>query len=539
MSFMITSQNKRTIFFALLTTMVSCLLVGCKRTSREFSERIIKEGTEETTELISQRIGKSSLKEMGDLGVRNLSYEDFVLLLKRDFPSVYTSFSFFEKDVQKDILKAINENPKLLNVLTSSKTLIDEFIVATAKTPQLTQNASFFSYYITHPQIVSEYFFEQTDNTIKFLSKLDNKVYGKYNDGILEAIGTFNKGRTFDNQLLNGDLIPNTLYKVKGEMGTLYLLQTDAVGNVITAQGRYLTPEDIVTNILRRNTDINLGSSWPESYKKVKQYSTGADLDSSIRFNYSEGNPNPRSVKIVIKKGDNEVLNELFDNLNYLLPTKYSSTQNISLLKSLQKKLSIPEDKIITLQNLMDVDNGFSEFIHSNPEFNIKRWLKTRNHVDQSLIVKTPNGRLPINARTYAGNVYYFNPYLNPALANRLSNKNGMATLKKAGILSREQLEELDRFFPNGVPFSKSGFPDFSGVAAKGKDGKPIAIDIGNLSGDSKVDIAIAEKLYQSTGNKWEDGFTWHHIEGTTSLLRVPTIIHQLVDHTGGMAMSK
>ena len=114
-----------------------------------------------------------------------------------------------------------------------------------------------------------------------------------------------------------------------------------------------------------------------------------------------------------------------------------------------------------------------------------------------------------------------------------------MATLKNAGILSREQLEELDRMFPDGVPFSKSGFPDFSGVAAKDGKGKPIVIDIGNLSGDSKVDIAIAEKLYQSKGNQWEDGFTWHHIEGTTSLLRVPTIIHQLVDHTGGMAMSK
>lgn len=537
MHFMITYQSK-TIFFLLLT-MLFCLFVSCKKTGKELSEKMIKEGVEETTGIISQKAGKSSLKEMGDLGLRNIDYEDFVSLLRRDFPSVYASFSFFEKSVQKDIVKAINESPKLLDVLISSKTLIDEFIVATAKTPLLAKNVSFFSYYITHPQFSSDFLFKQTDNIVEFLSKVNNKIYGKYNDGILEAIESFGKGRSFNNQLLNGDLIPNTLYKVKGDMGTLYLLQTDAVGNVITTQGRFLTPEDIVTNILRRNTDINLGSSWPASYKKIKQYSTGADLDVSIRFNYSEGNPNPRSVKVFIKKGDKEILNELFDNLNYLLPTKYSSAQNASLLKSLQKKVSIPEDKIITLQNLMDADNGFSEFIHLNPEYNIKRWLKTRNHVDQRLITKTPNGRLPINARTYAGNVYYFNPYLNPALANRLSNKNGMATLKKAGILSREQLEELDKVFPNGVPFSKSGFPDFSGVAAKGGDGRPIAIDIGNLSGDSKVDIAIAEKLFQAQGNKWEDGFTWHHVEGTTSLLRVPTIIHQLVDHTGGMAMSK
>ncbi len=38
----------------------------------------------------------------------------------------------------------------------------------------------------------------------------------------------------------------------------------------------------------------------------------------------------------------------------------------------------------------MDADNAFADFIHSNPEFNIKRWLKTRNHVDEKLITRTP-----------------------------------------------------------------------------------------------------------------------------------------------------
>lgn len=535
---MITSQN-RTIVFTVVTILLWSL-VGCKRVGKDLSEKMIKESAEETTEMISRRVGKSSLKELGEKGIKSLDYEDFITLLKRDFPAIHTSFSQLDKSFQKDIVKTINETPKILDVILSSKTLIDEFVVATAKTPSLARNASFFSHYVTHPQIATEIFFKQTDNAVEFLSKTNNKVLGKYKDGVLEVVEPFAKdGHSFSSQILSGDLIPNTLYKVKGQMGTLYQLQTDAVGNVVTAQGKNITPEDLITNILRRNTDINLGSSWPTSYKRLKQYSAGSDLDVSIRFNYAVNNPSPRSVKVTVTKSDKEIINELFENANHLLPTKYSSVQNASLLKSLQKKLAIPADRMTTLQNLLDADDGFADFIHSNSEFNIKRWLKTRNHVDERLIIKTPKGRFPPNAKVYAGNVYYFNPYLNPGLASRLSNKNGMAILKKAGILSREQLEELDRFYPKGVPFSKSGFPDFSGVAAKGIDGKPIVIDVGSLSGDSKVDIAKAEVLFQSQGNKWEDGFTWHHIEGTTSLLRVPTIIHQLIDHAGGMAMSK
>lgn len=523
-----------------MATILLCSLISCKKAGKELSEKMIKESTEESTEMISKRVGKSSLKELGEKSIKNIDYDDFITLLKRDFPVIHSSFSQLDKSFQKDIVKAINETPKVLEVLLSSKTLLDEFVVATAKVPSLAKNASFFSYYIIHPQFAGKVIFKQTDNAVEFLSKVSNKVLGKYKDGVLEVVEPFAKdGRSFSSLILRGDLMPNTLYKIKGQMGTLYQLQTDAVGNVVSAQGKNITPEDLVTNILRRNTDINLGSSWPTSYKKLKQYSTGPDLDVSIRFNYAENNPSPRSVKVIAKKGDKEVVNKIFENANYLLPTKYSSAQNASLLKSLQKKLGIPADKMTTLQDLMDADGGFADFIHSNPKFNIKRWLKARNHVDERLITKTPIGEFPKNAKVYAGNVYYFNPYLNPKLASRLSNKNGMATLKKAGILSREQLEELDRLYPMGVPFSKSGFPDFSGVAAKGRDGKPIAIDIGNLSGDSKIDIAKASAVFQSQGNKWEQGFTWHHVEGTTSLLRVPTIIHQLIDHTGGMAMSK
>ena len=164
--------------------------------------------------------------------------------------------------------------------------------------------------------------------------------------------------------------------------------------------------------------------------------------------------------------------------------------------------------------------------------------MKTRNPVDQDLIVRSPKGKMPQNARTYAGNVYYLNPHLNSSLQARLRRGNGFVDLRGMGVLSYDDLVKLDKLYPDGVPFTKQGFPDFSNVAAKGRDGKPLIVDIGELTGDSKKDISKAETIFQNMGYSWEADYTWHHIENTTSLLRVPTQIHQLVDHTGGMSMS-
>lgn len=139
------------------------------------------------------------------------------------------------------------------------------------------------------------------------------------------------------------------------------------------------------------------------------------------------------------------------------------------------------------------------------------------------------------NGQVYAGNTYYFNPHLNSGLHARL--KNGRTVnLKKIGSLSYEDLIKLDKLYPEGVPFSKEGFPDFSNVAFKDKSGKALKIDVGYLSGDSKTDIAKAEALFQKMGYSWESGYTWHHIENSTSLIRVPSAIHQLIDHAGGMS---
>jgi len=183
----------------------------------------------------------------------------------------------------------------------------------------------------------------------------------------------------------------------------------------------------------------------------------------------------------------------------------------------------------------MGQDEELAKLIHSNPELNIRRWFNTRNHVDKSNVARTAKGRMVPNGQVYAGNVYYFDPHLNSGLKARLK-KDGAINLKKFGSLTYDDLLKLDRLYPEGVPFTKEGYPDFSKVAFKDKNGQTLRIDISTLSGDSKKDINTAETIFQKMGHSWESGYTWHHIENSTTLIRVPSAVHQLIDHAGGMS---
>lgn len=289
------------------------------------------------------------------------------------------------------------------------------------------------------------------------------------------------------------------------------------------------------------NTIKRIGKSKLNVFNEAKR-SRLSNYSNAVRNNASESVAKKELKRDAAHlnadvKGKNKV-SASFENRAKRIGNTFSAEENNAIIKKYSSKLQLSPEKSQRLLSEMNADNGLATLIHENPEFNIVRWTKTRNHVDKKLIARSPKGKMPINARVYAGNVYYFNPHLNSGLQARLKRGNGFVDLRGRSDLSYEDLVKLDKLYPDGVPFTKEGFPDFSYVAAKGRDGKPIKVNIGSLTGDSKKDINMAETIFQNMGYSWEKGFTWHHIENTTSLLRVPTQIHQLVDHTGGMSMS-
>ena len=303
----------------------------------------------------------------------------------KEHPSIHSSFTKFDDGFQKEVLQSIKTNPKLLDDMLSRKSLIDEFVEATSKTPLLAENVSFFSHFITHPQFAADLVLKQTDNAVDFLSKTDGKLLAKYKDGILDIAEPFAKdGRTFSNIILTGDFIPNTLYKVRGHLGSSYRIQTDALGNIVTADMKRVKPEDVSANLLKRNANIDLGPTWTSSFNRIKQASKQGDVDVSLHFFYTEGNPNPRSVKVTAQKGGKSIVDKLFENRKHIVKSNVSSSVAESSTK-FYKDSGEPLTEAI-IRDATKQHAGFDNII--NAIFKENSYLKIKDFI----IKKGPRG---------------------------------------------------------------------------------------------------------------------------------------------------
>jgi A nuclease of the HNH/ENDO VII superfamily with conserved WHH len=93
--------------------------------------------------------------------------------------------------------------------------------------------------------------------------------------------------------------------------------------------------------------------------------------------------------------------------------------------------------------------------------------------------------------------------------------------------ISEEKRLDFAERYPNGVRFTRSGYPVLT----------PYEIDrvaIDNLTGDRKVDAKLAN-LAAGRSETPED-YTWHHVEDGRTMELVPEDLHDLVKHTGGAA---
>ena len=522
---------------ALLIIVASCTS-SCKGVVKKIGKETIGEVAEESSEVVSKKGGKSVAKTAGKDFVRNMGWDDLLLVLRKENPTLARSMDHVRSSVKREIADVASLDDHFLVSLKTSRTLVDEYSLFTDQAPKLADNVDFFRLFAKadyaeksfgKTNVLKNIIVKEEKGLVRFLDKTTGNIVADYSDGILRFS---NIERIIpDNSLVKGVLLPNALYKMKGANGLEYSFSIDNLGRVIQVEAKNVSPDELVTNVLRRDGYVDLGSEWNTSLRRLKQSSKGNDVTATLTFKYADDGVTPQYARIDASTSGKKRVSQSFSNIS-------QAAKNEATVKRVAKALNMASEKQNALLMEMSSDVELEKLIHAAPEFNIQRWLNTRNHVDFSKLAVTPKGDFPKNARVYAGNVYYFNPHLNSGLLARLKRGGNTVDLRGMKTLTESDLILLDKKYPGGVPFSKQGFPDFSNVAARGADGKPIIMDIGQLSGDSKKDISAAETMFQKLGNKWEGGFTWHHIEGTTSLMRVPTDIHQLVDHTGGMSMS-
>lgn len=526
---------------------------SCKKLGRETTEIITKETTEraakETVELASKGVAKGTtermLKTLTKKELRSLDWSKLLRLIRKENINLAEALSKLDGSFQKKIVKAIQGDYEFYSALVSSNTVVDEFSVFTKNAPLAANNINVFKYFVKSRDLERRFGVQNAMGNLsikeeagifKFFRSSDNSVIAEMREGVLLLKEPYKVGSEIidNNSILKKNLIPNAVYKIKGANGLTYLYHVDDLGRFSKIEAKGVSAKELSSNVIYIKENFNLGSNWNAKLKQVSQTSKGSDIDATLIFKYVDDGTTPSTVKADIKAHNKKIISESFENLDNVAKKVFSTEENALLLEKFASKTGLSGTKKANLLNEMSQDEELAKLIHSNPVFNIRRWANTRNHVDQKLLAKDGNGIVK-NGRVYAGNIYYFNPHLNSGLKARLERK-GYAELKKFGKLSYEDLLRLDKVYPGGVPFTKQGYPDFSKVAFKARDGRPLRVNIGELSGDSKIDIAKAKKIAFKLGYPDVDGYTWHHIENTTELIRVPSTIHQLIDHSGGMS---
>ena len=84
--------------------------------------------------------------------------------------------------------------------------------------------------------------------------------------------------------------------------------------------------------------------------------------------------------------------------------------------------------------------------------------------------------------------------------------------------------------YPNGVRYTRAGYPVFSPYAEK-------TVVIDNLAGDRPADFAAANEAIGES--RTPRGYVWHHVEDGRTLELVPKDLHEAVRHTGGVPAIK
>lgn len=534
------------LLFIALNFLFVISMQSCKKAGKEVAEKVLLESVEKVAKNTVEESSEKALRTITKRELKNLDWGDLLKVIKQRNLNISESLSKFDGSFQKKIGKAFADDYEFYTAIVSSNTMFDEFAIFVKNAPKASKDINILRYFAKCkdlerrfgvPDALSNVLLKEENGIIRFLNKNSGDIVAELRDGIITIKNPFdNAGNLLtEKSLLKKELIPNSAYRIRESNGLSYLYHVDNLGRIDKIEANYIDADALLTNVIHVKENIELGNEWASHLKRIKQNSRGNDIKATINLKYVDDEITPTLAKTEIIANNNKIVSQSFENLDNAPTRIFSTTDNAKTLNSVSSRVGLNPQKRADLLNEMGQDEMLAKLIHSDPELNIKRWLNTRNHVDKSIISRTANGRMVPNGQVYAGNIYYFNPHLNSGLSARLKN-TGTVNLKKFGSLSYEDLIKLDKYYPDGVPFTKEGFPDFTKCAFKGKDGKVLRINIGQLSGDSKKDISTAETLFQKMGYAWESGYTWHHVENSTELIRVPSAIHQLVDHAGGMS---
>lgn len=233
-----------------------------------------------------RNIGKEALTE--------LSIDDLFKLIEKGKPNLAQRISRMDKNTQRLLGKALQEDAAFLKTFMASNTLLDEYAIYAKEAPLLAKDINFLRAFAKTKEGISWKILKAkgNNNCTNFFDPATNKIVALYKNGVVTLYEPFKLGPKKmlllkDASLLKVELIPNAVYKINGEKGLSYLFNVDNIGRCYLVKASNIWPDQIWNNIVHRNCDTYFGREWISEYKKMDKIRTG-DFDISYRVSYMD-----------------------------------------------------------------------------------------------------------------------------------------------------------------------------------------------------------------------------------------------------------
>lgn len=423
---------------------------GCKKTGKEILEKVSKESVERTGREIAKESSERTLRTISKKELKNIDWRELLKLIRKENINLAESLQKLDGSFQKKIGKAIKNDYEFYSALVSSNTFVDEFAVLAKGAPKVADDINIFKYFVKCrdmerrfgvPNSVSNLSLKEEMGVIKFLDKGTNKVLGEFKDGVYLIKEPFKKGASLldNSSVLKKTLIPNSVYKIKGANGLIYLYHVDELGRFSKIEAKGVNADELVSNIILAKENLNLGSEWAAQLKKIRQTSKGSDIDATIVLKYADDGTTPLAVKADVKANNKKIIAQSFENLDEVAQ---SGKKNLALnaIKIAEGDLAID---LLVKKKYKNIIGIIDALKMQSPQIFSKKNLVVTELSDGSLSISykgsVPGTFSEINIKgnkikakggSLAGENSAQNQFLNKILPNMIYDIDGFVTYK-------------------------------------------------------------------------------------------------------------
>ncbi len=259
------------VLFVILGNLSSC---------KNGAKRIVKEMTEESVETLAERTSRrvitESMEGMGQRLFASMDADAVMRLLLSENVFLESSLKTLGRDFKKVFAASIKQDGVLYEAFSSSRTLMDEFLLYVEDAPQVARDMDFLKSYAKSDYMsrmtrrinpYSAIVLREEKGITRLVDKETGEMLADYKDHIFKI---YKKEALFGKEgLVQTPLVPDAIYKLEDGSGLLFSTDNLArVKNLQVTNGKY---GDLQENLQSLINGADFGPQWRDQLRKLSQ----------------------------------------------------------------------------------------------------------------------------------------------------------------------------------------------------------------------------------------------------------------------------